>query len=139
MAYFCNLFLQNSDLKTFDEAKHACQYHGGNLAEIFSDIDNNFVTSLLKPASKRMSSMLRDDEKDCPAGWTKGQVGSISRCYKLTGSLEKSWYNAQATCRSLGGDLATIKNIEENTYLANFGKFIIICINKLFESFNEYS
>ena len=67
--------------------------------------------------------MLRDGEKDCPAGWTKGQVGSINRCYKLIGSLEKSWYNAQAICRSQGGDLAIIKNAEEDTYLANFGNF----------------
>ncbi len=116
-----------SDLKTFDEAKEACQVGGGSLVEIFSEIDNNFVTSLIRPATKRMNSMLGANEKDCPTGWIKAKVGSEFTCYKQINSLQKSWYDAQSVCRSQGGDLATIKSYEENAYLANFGKLSINC------------
>ena len=57
-------------------------------------------------------------EGPCPSGWTyfKGY------CYLVSSSI-KTWHQAQAYCKELGGDLVKINSEEEN-------EFVLKLVNK---------
>lgn len=103
----------SSVLKTFDEARLGCQIEDSQLLEVFSENEDQFVKSLLKPARSLLSNK---NFFGCPASWKQ----SNDQCYKLIATKERDWNKAKETCKLNGGNLATIKSPEENEYLANF-------------------
>ena len=104
-------------MKTFDEAKTSCQVQSSDLLEIYSQNENQFITSLVASRKRSMLSNNKLNDPDCPAGWNKNQ----NQCYKFIDSPLKDWNQAQTICKNQGGSLASIKSSEENEYLANFG------------------
>ncbi|XP_062283176.1 galactose-specific lectin nattectin-like [Scomber scombrus] len=59
------------------------------------------------------ANVVKYDDKDCcPVGWSyfKG------RCYKFN-IVEKDWADAERTCTSYGGNLASIRSIAERNFI----------------------
>ncbi|XP_077575409.1 type-2 ice-structuring protein-like [Stigmatopora nigra] len=52
------------------------------------------------------------DAASCPPGWSTLK----DRCYFFDNNA-KSWVQAEAACQALGGNLASIRSDEENTYV----------------------
>ena len=57
---------------------------------------------------------LEPDHEGCPQGWEPFD----DRCYQFVQSPEE-WSWAKSKCRGLGGELATIHNSQQNSFIAS--------------------
>ena len=73
----------------------------------------NLVTSIC-PQTTRLKNHFVFFPVPCPSGWEDFE----DYCYLASSSL-KSWSEAQAYCRSLGGELVKINSQEENEFVLN--------------------
>ena len=71
------------------------------------------VTSIC-PQTTRLKNHFFFFPVPCPSGWEDFE----DYCYLVSSSL-KSWSEAQAYCRSLGGELVKINSQEENEFVLN--------------------
>lgn len=96
------------DHVSFDDARQSCKNNRADLVEVFSERENEFLVSMLR--TRQMSRML-----NCPTGWFM----AYGSCYKLVSTSTNDWKFGQDYCSILGGYLASIKSIQEQTFLAS--------------------
>uniref|UniRef100_A0A8C5NNV4 MRC1 protein n=1 Tax=Junco hyemalis TaxID=40217 RepID=A0A8C5NNV4_JUNHY len=59
-------------------------------------------------------------DSKCPLGWDTSN--STNSCFRVKEDQKKTWFEARDFCREIGGDLAAIRNEEEQTVLENLIK-----------------
>lgn len=59
------------------------------------------------------------DMPRCPQGWSYFEKNHM--CY-LQSTTDRSWYSSRTFCQQFGGDLVTIRNEDENTFVNNMAK-----------------
>ena len=103
-----------NDHKSFDEAKAACKQEKADLAEVFSEGENEFLVSLLQ-----RKKLEKNPNFSCPSGWVDGPNNLM--CYKALGLTTNRWDLANNYCKNRGGYLANIKNSNENDFVSSLG------------------
>ncbi|XP_064362040.1 LOW QUALITY PROTEIN: macrophage mannose receptor 1-like [Dromaius novaehollandiae] len=96
----------------------------GNTAGLW-DVQNCEVKAkfLCKKLAEKMTLPLAPEavsNSECPVGWTTNS--STNLCFKIfvrEGNQKKTWFEARDFCREIGGDLAAIKNEEEQRLIEN--------------------
>uniref|UniRef100_A0A8C3MZB8 Uncharacterized protein n=1 Tax=Geospiza parvula TaxID=87175 RepID=A0A8C3MZB8_GEOPR len=65
----------------------------------------------------------RVSDSKCPLGWdTSNSTNSCFRGFVREENQKKTWFEARDFCREIGGDLAAIRNEEEQTVIENLIK-----------------
>lgn len=100
-----------SDHVAFNDAQAQCRLVGADLAEIYTDRENQFVVSLLRTRIHGAARKL-----GCPAGWTMRD----NLCYLFVANATNSWTAAQSHCARLGGYVAAIKSQDQQNFMTAF-------------------
>ncbi|XP_008490918.2 macrophage mannose receptor 1-like [Calypte anna] len=96
----------------------------GNAAGLW-DVQNCEVKAkfLCKKLAEKITLPLSPEavsESKCPLGWDESNsTNSCFRAFVREENRKKSWFEARDFCRKIGGDLAAIRNEEEETIIGN--------------------
>uniref|UniRef100_A0A8C3QRN8 MRC1 protein n=1 Tax=Cyanoderma ruficeps TaxID=181631 RepID=A0A8C3QRN8_9PASS len=104
----------------------------GNAAGLW-DVQNCEVKAkfLCKKLAEKVTVPVASEtisDSKCPLGWDTSN--STNSCFKVKGDQKKSWFEARDFCREIGGDLAAIRNEEEQAVIENLIKMqrFLFCV-----------
>lgn len=104
-----------NDHKSFDEAKEYCKSEKSDLAEVFSEEENEYLVSLIQLRKKIVSGK----SFSCPSGWNFSDAENA--CYQLVSTTTSDWNKAQSYCQRLGGYVSAIKSTQELEIVSDLG------------------
>ncbi|TWW73594.1 Macrophage mannose receptor 1 [Takifugu flavidus] len=127
--------LNTESALTWPQAEVSCRQQGASLLSITDPHQQAYVTALLGTSgSKLWSGLILDPEHSWK--WSNGRPYSYMRwdsaaeagfcltpwipfnthCFRLIRTLN-TWSDAQRQCRKIGGDLASVHSIEDQSFL----------------------
>ncbi|KAF2983566.1 hypothetical protein EK904_005759 [Melospiza melodia maxima] len=109
--FYCYLVGHTS--VTFSEAKKTCERSSGYLTSIADRYEQAYLTSLIGLSSEKYFWIGLSDMRE---------QGIFTWGFVREEDQKKTWFEARDFCREIGGDLAAIRNEEEQTVIENLIK-----------------